>query len=216
MGLFDALHNLIRIKLLRKKWRKLNKHNTTEMSNFFDINRVKVGNYTYGHLHVIMDNKYRKLEIGNFCSIAPDVVFIVESDHYLNKFSTFPFQVKCLHGGAEAISKGDIIVGDDVWIGYGATILSGVNIGQGAVVAAGSVVVHDVPPYAIVAGIPAKVIKYRFSDEIIKKLLKFDFDSLSYDIIKKHKTDLYTDLNQENVEDILGSLAGNISMRGKI
>lgn len=70
----------------------------------------------------------------------------------------------------EATSKGDIVVKDDVWIGYGSIILSGVHIGQGAVIAAGSVVSHDVPPYAIVGGVPARLIKYRFSEEMTKKL----------------------------------------------
>lgn len=83
--------------------------------------------------------------------------------------STYPFKRKLFHGGEEAVSKGDIIVGDDVWVGYGATILSGVHIGQGAVIAAGAVVNKDVPPYAIVGGIPAKVIKYRFSESVCKK-----------------------------------------------
>jgi len=68
--------------------------------------------------------------------------------------------------------KGDIVIGNDVWIGYGVTILSGVTIGDGAIVAANSCVVKDVPPYSIVGGVPAKVIKYRFDDETIGKLLK--------------------------------------------
>ena len=76
-------------------------------------------------------------------------------------------------------SKGDIIVADDVWIGYGATIMSGVHIGQGAVVAADAVVTKDVPPYAIVGGVPAKVIKYRFEPEMIEELLKVDYSKLT-------------------------------------
>ncbi|NLK24601.1 MAG: CatB-related O-acetyltransferase [Clostridiales bacterium] len=96
--------------------------------------------------------------------------------------------------GIDAISKGDIIVRDDVWIGQRAIILSNVNIGQGAVIAAGSVVTKDVPPYAIVGGVPAKVIKYRFSPEMIKELLKIDYSKLTDEMIKEHINDFYTEL----------------------
>ena len=100
--------------------------------------------------------------IGNYISIAQNVHFLLDVEHFANHISTYPFKVKLLHSQkSESFSKGDIIIDDDVWIGYGATILSGVRIGQGAVVATGAVVTSDVPPYAIVGGVPAKVIKYR-------------------------------------------------------
>ena len=102
----------------------------------------------------------------------------------------------------EAISKGDIIVDDDVWIGYGATILSGVHIGQGAVIAAGAVVTKDVPPYAIVGGVPAKVIKYRFSPEIIQQLMKLDYSKLTEDMIRERIDDLYTSLDGKTPEEV--------------
>ncbi len=101
----------------------------------------------------------------------------------------------------EAKTKGDIIVDDDVWIGYGATILSGVHIGQGAVVAAGAVVSKDVPPYAIVGGVPAKVIKYRFNQEMIHELLNVDYSKLTKKMVEEHVGDLYkplTDAEQLN------------------
>jgi len=85
---------------------------------------------------------------------------------------------------AEYQVTGDTVIGDDVWIGYGATILSGVNIGQGAIVGAGTVVAKDVPPYAIYAS--GRIIKYRFSQEIIEKLIKMDFSKITEDEIKKH------------------------------
>ena len=85
--------------------------------------------------------------------------------------------------------KGDIIIGNDVWVAFGATILSGVKIGDGAVVAAGSVVTKDIPPYAIVGGVPAKVIKYRFDDEIIKSLQDIKWWDWDQETIKKRVGD---------------------------
>lgn len=84
----------------------------------------------------------------------------------------------------DGYTKGPIILEDDVWIATNALILSGVTIGQGAIVAAGAVVVKDVPPYAVVGGNPAKIIKYRFPEEIIKKLLKLDFSLLTSEYVK--------------------------------
>ena len=97
----------------------------------------------------------------------------------------------------EGVSKGNIIVDDDVWIGFRSTILSGVHIGQGAIVAAGSVVTKDVPPYAIVGGVPAKVIKYRFSPEMITELLRVDYSQLTEELVKEHIEDLYKDLEDK-------------------
>ena len=180
--------------LFRKRWREKNRFNTTIAINLFDIDSVIIGKNTYGGIAVLNYNDFYKLTIGNFCSIATDVMFILDADHYTNHISTFPFKVKLLGEKQEGVSKGDIIVDDDVWIGYGATIMSGVHIGQGAVVAAGAVVTKDVPPYAIVGGVPAKVIKYRFEPELIEELLKIDYSKLSKEDIEKHINDLCMEL----------------------
>lgn len=186
----------------RKKWRKLNKHNGTRMLRTSANAVVKVGNHTYGNLYVHISNTEKKLTIGNYCSIAENVCFVLNSDHPLHSISTFPFKTVVLgFSNNEAVSKGDIIVDDDVWIGYGATIMSGVHIGQGAVVAAGAVVTKDVPPYAIVGGVPAKVIKYRFEPEMIEELLKIDYAKLSKEDIEKHIDDLYTELKDPSQLD---------------
>lgn len=116
-------------------------------------------------------------------------------EHRVNTVSTHPYKAKCLRLGDEAFSKGDIVVDDDVWIGYGATIMSGTHIGQGAIVATGAVVTKDVPPYAIVGGVPAKVIKYRFSSDMIEELLKIDYSKLSEKMIKEHIDGLYSELD---------------------
>lgn len=180
--------------LLRRKWRKKNPHNDTSPKNLFNIDKVFVGRETYGSLSVDNYNKDRNLYIGNYCSIATNVMFILDADHYTSHISTFPFKAKILNNGLEGVSKGNIIVDDDVWIGYGATILSGVHIGQGAIVAAGAVVTKDVPPYAIVGGVPAKVIRYRFENNLIKELLQIDYSRLTKEMIAEHVDALYKEL----------------------
>lgn len=187
----------IQLWIFRKKWRKINNHNTTVAANMFNLDSVKVGNFTYGALKVVNWNKKNKLLIGNFCSIAQNVTFILDADHYTNHISSFPFKTKILTGELEGVSKGNIIVDDDVWIGYGVTILSGVHIGQGAVIAAGAVVARDVPPYAIIGGVPAKVIRYRFESSIIDELIKIDYSKLDKNIIEKYKDELYMELNNK-------------------
>ena len=186
-------------KAVQKQWRKSNLHNGTVLAHETDQSLISVGDHTYGTLSVYANTKDAKLKIGHFCSIGDGVEFILSSDHPTNCVSTFPFKVKCLGSvAAEAITKGDIVVGDDVWIGQNSVVLSGITIGQGAVVSAGSVVTKDVPPYAIVGGVPAKLIKYRFSETIIEELTK--------EIVEKHLPDLYTALTEENVKAIVAKI----------
>lgn len=192
-----------KLNKLKKRWRYNNPQNSTVPENVFNIESVSVGKNTYGRLRIISFNDSHKLRIGNFVSMADDITFLLDSDHYLNYVSTFPMKVQVTKElQMEAISKGDIIVDDDVWIGYGATILSGVHIGQGAVVAAGAVVTKDVPPYAIVGGVPAKVIKYRFSPEVIEQLLKLDYSKLTDNMIRERIDDLYTSLDGKSPEEV--------------
>lgn len=192
----------VNLFIFRCKWRKRNKHNTTIAGNIFAIEKVRVGNNTYGALRVLNYGTQEILRIGNNCSIAQEVVFILNADHYTNRVSTFPYKVKVLGEKLEGVSKGNITIADDVWIGYGSVILSGVRVGQGAVVAAGAVVTKDVPPYAIVGGVPAKVIKYRFSQEVIKQLLKLDFNKLTDEMIREKIDDLYTSLDDKSPEEV--------------
>ena len=119
-----------------------------------------------------------KLKIGKFCSIACGVKFLFTSaNHTIQSLSTYPFPIFFEEWGLEAKdirnawdNKGDIIIGNDVWIGYEAVILSGVTIGDGAIIGTRAVVTKDVQPYTIVGGIPAKPIRRRFDDETIEKL----------------------------------------------
>lgn len=119
-----------------------------------------------------------KLVIGKFCAIAQGAKFIMNgANHKLDGFSTYPFYI--FGNGWETAApqegefpfKGDTVVGNDVWIGYEATIMAGVTVGDGAIVAAKSVVVSDVEPYTIVGGNPAKCIRRRFEDDVVRSLI---------------------------------------------
>ena len=198
-----GIKSRIQLFINKIKWRMENPNNSTCVSNIFNLSSVSVGHYTYGVLNLIDSNPVSKLKIGNFCSIAPNVTFILNSDHYTKNLSSFPFKVMCLHNcKAEAISYGDIIVDDDVWIGYGATILSGVHVGQGAIIAAGALVSKDVPPYAIVGGVPAKVIKFRFSKDVVNYLLSLDYSSLSKELVRDNISVLYKKIDGMSLSDV--------------
>ena len=115
-------------------------------------------------------------------------------EHSYRGVSIFPFKVKACGFEYEAKTKGPIVIEDDGWIGADSIVLSGVHIGQGAIIGAGSIVAKDVPPYAIFAG--SKVIKYRFSEDVIEKLLKFDYSKLEDTDIKENINLLYEDLEE--------------------
>lgn len=166
--------------------------------NYCDLSKVVVGKKTYGELHVTdFSPADTKLYIGSYCSIAPNVRFLLGGEHQIKSISTYPFKVLSFGEAREAGSKGDIVVKDDVWIGDGAIICSGVTIGQGAIVAAGAVVTKDVEPYAIVGGNPSRVIKYRFDEKLRKELCETDIVKL-FDSFKKEDMPLvYKDLTEE-------------------
>lgn len=178
----NKIISILKLKIFRSTWRKKNNHNETIAVNVFPIEKVTVGNYSYGGIKFKSWGSLNEgLTIGSFVSIAGDVVFLGGGNHKLDIFTTYPFEVKFQKKTLEAISKGPIIIEDDVWIGQEAFILSGVKIGQGSVVAARSVITKDIPPYAIVGGNPAKIIRYRFTEEQIAKLIKLDYSKISAD-----------------------------------
>ena len=136
------------------------------------------------------------LIIGKFCSIACGAKFIFNSaNHTLSSLSTYPFPIFFEEWGLDVKditkawdNKGDIVVGNDVWIGYEAVILAGVTIGDGAIIGARAVVTKDVPPYTIVGGVPAKQIRKRFNEETIDTLLKLKWWDWSKERIAKNIT----------------------------
>ena len=141
--------------------------------------RVMVGEYTYFDRHITLRvwKPEDRIEIGKFCSLAQDVVIFGGGEHITTRATTFPFKWLSADANpderyADAATKGVTVIGHDVWIGYRAIVLSGVKIGNGAVIGAGSVVTKDIPDYAIAAGNPARVIRDRFQPETIQRLLK--------------------------------------------
>ena len=168
-------------------WRIRNRHNKTYCLNVYDINCVSIGVGTYGPIDIEMSRNDVFLKIGNYCSIANGTKFILSSEHDMKHISMYPFKTMMGFNGNDATAKGDIVLEDDVWIGCNAVILSGVHIGQGAVVAAGAVVTKDIPAYAVVAGNPAHIIKYRFDKEYIDELLKIDFSKIDKNIVKDNE-----------------------------
>lgn len=188
----------------RKAWRKLNKHNETVAGNLFLTDLVTVGKGTYGMLNIqsFFPESGERLIIGNYVSIAPGALFILGCNHQIYTVTTYPFQSKMIAPNAiDAVSNGPIVINDEVWLGTNAIILSGITIGKGAIIAAGAVVTKDVPPYAIVGGNPAKVIKYRFSQAIIDVLLSFKLTDLPNRSICEKLDILYKKI--ESVEDAL-------------
>jgi acetyltransferase-like isoleucine patch superfamily enzyme len=181
MGLMSSfLEALYGISVLRrpvlKALRKLQKNemDTASLRRIFKKHHgVDIGECTYGGCFD-PERIPAGTVIGRFCSFASEVM-IIPSDHVMSAVSTHPFLFKPELGVVDRDPRPpfSLIIGHDVWVGYRVTILPSVKeIGHGAVLAAGAVVTHDVPPYAVVAGVPARIIKYRFDDQTIQRILK--------------------------------------------
>lgn len=145
-------------------------HFTTDL---IEDDNVHIGEYTYGYPHIYLGGNKYHVYIGKFCSIAEGVKMIIGGEHRTDWITTYPFGCEIdgfQRNPAYSTAKGDIHIGNDVWIGMNATILSGITVGDGAVIGADSVISHDVGDYEIVAGNPAKHIRYRFTKDQIEAL----------------------------------------------
>lgn len=199
---FKRIYILVKYRKKKCKIGYLSSLNECEIGNYNTIyNNVKISNSSLGDYVYIADNSViTNTSIGNFCSIGPNVK-IVLGIHPTNHVSTFPafFSTRgqcqisfCENNLIEEL--GTVIVGNDVWIGANSIILDNVTIGDGAIIAAGSVVTKDVPPYEIVGGIPARSIKKRFTESQIENLARIKW--WEKDIIWiKNKSRLFRDID---------------------
>ncbi len=173
------------------------------LKNIIKNPNIVVGDYTYyddsedtanfeKNVKYLFDFNNDQLIIGNFCMIASDVKFIMNgANHLTDTISSYPFSIfgngwQEAMNGKEFPNKGNVVVGNDVWIGYNATIMAGVTIGDGAIIAANTTVVKNVEPYTIVGGNPAKIIRKRFSETHIKLLLEIQWWNWSIEKITEN------------------------------
>lgn len=191
----------------KKAYPRAGDKQTVYLQNAITDPSISVGEYTMYHDFVNDPKDFQKnnvlyhypinnerLIIGKFCSIARGAKFIFTSaNHTLKSLSTYPFPLFFEEWNLDKANvtdswdnKGDIIIGNDVWIGYEAVIMSGVTIGDGAIIGARAVVAKDVPPYTIVGGIPAKPIRKSFSDEVVSSLLEIKWWEWSDERIREN------------------------------
>lgn len=155
---------------------------------------IQVGKYTYGaeNITVRYPDANSNIIIGSYCSIAQRITIFQKAEHRFDWMTTFPFGHvskdvfrKC-NGIGIPLSKGDIVIGNDVWIGEGVTIMSGSKIGDGAVISANSHVMGRVKPYSVVGGNPAQFYCFRFNEDVVKKLLEIKWWNWSEEKIDEY------------------------------
>jgi acetyltransferase-like isoleucine patch superfamily enzyme len=166
---------------------------------------ARYGKHTYGKIVIhAWDEEFTSstVEVGSYTSIGGNCSMILDGNHKYTGFSTFPFK-ESLGWDAPGSRWGKKVptIGNDVWIGMNVMILSGVSIGDGAIVAANTVVTKDVPPYAIVAGNPGRIKKYRFSQDIIDELLRYPWWALPDETVRN---DILPTMN--NIHDTIAKL----------
>lgn len=194
-----------------KIYPRTNDHETVYLKSVVKDPNIIVGDFTmyndfihdprqfeYNNVLYHYPINHDKLVIGKFCSIACGAKFLFTSaNHTQMSLSTYPFPIFFEEWGLDVQNittawdnKGDIVIGNDVWIGYEAAILSGVTIGDGAIIGTRAVVTKDVPPYTIVGGVPAETIRKRFSDDTISALLKIRWWDWPEERIKQQISDI--------------------------
>lgn len=197
-------------------------HSTVYLQNVVTDPSIEVGEYTVydDFIHDPRDFQrnnvlyhypinHERLVIGKFCSIACGAKFLFNSaNHTLGSLSTYTFPIFFEEWGlpVEDIprawdNKGDIVIGNDVWIGYEAVVMAGVTVGDGAIIGTRAVVTKDVPPYTIVGGVPAKPIRKRFDDETIEQLLALKWWDWSIERIRLHLEDIQSGNLEKLIKD---------------
>ena len=180
-----------------------NKHNAVQLCSSYPVENISIGLQSYGKLNILPYNKLGKIKIGHYCSIADRVEFLMGGEHNYKRISTWPFQSKIYKQSTLDAPNYDIVVEDDVWIGYGCLIMSGAHIGKGSVIGARSIVTGEVPPYSIYVG--NKVIKRRFSEDIIEKVSKVDFSKIEHSMNDSYGLLCQQEVTKDNVEEIIRS-----------
>jgi virginiamycin A acetyltransferase len=164
--------------MFRKFKARLTRRDVVFMTESPAFSAHQVGVWSYGNPQVLSWHEGAQLRVGKYCSVAEGVTILLGGGHRTDWVTTYPFSAlwpagKGIPGHPQ--TKGDVIIENDVWVGRDALILSGVKIGNGAVIGARSVVAKDVPPYTIVAGNPARVIRERFTPAQREALLKIQW-----------------------------------------
>ena len=172
---------------IKLRWRKKNKHNSTNASSIFNIDSVCVGNRSYGDLNILQFDQDAELIIGSNVSIAAEVNFLLGGEHDYKREGKW--------------TNYKTVVEDDVWIGYGSTILTGVKIGKGSVIGAKSVVAKDIPPFSVYVG--NKVIKKRFSPVVVEKIANIDFKNISHKKGDTYEQFCMTQVTEDNIDEII-------------
>ncbi len=199
-------------RLFRRKY-----DNSEDKEVIISYKCVSVGRFTYGYdeIQILSWGEESTVSIGRFCSISSGLKLFCGGNHRTDWITTFPFGhiypslLKISPVQGHPSSNGDIRIGNDVWIGRDVTILSGITIGDGAVIAANSHVVSNVDPYTIAGGNPAKKIKQRFSDEVIRRLLAITWWDYPIEVIERivpflcNQNDAGISVNLDRIEQIL-------------
>lgn len=170
--------------------------------DFFKEKKYCIGEFTYGKPKILFENEESNLILGKYCSIAEDVTVFLGGNHRVDWVTTYPFNIlnkDFANIEKHSATKGNVEIGNDVWIGFKSTILSGVKIADGAVIAACSVVTKDIGPYEIWGGNPARFIKNRFTDNQIQKLLEIQWWNWDDNKVRNNMTGLCS----ENIEEFL-------------
>lgn len=180
-------------------------------TDFVGNSRTSFGRFTYGAKNIAVKQwgEGASLSVGAFCSIAENVTVFLGGNHRMDWITTFPFghifqnELGNVGLAGHPTTNGDVVIGHDVWIGYGVSIVSGVTIGDGAVLAANATVVRDVGPYEIVAGNPAQLLRKRFDQDIIDRLMALSWWNLPVETIKLMARDLSSPPSADLIDHLI-------------